>query len=252
VIPAHDLHHVKTVTEATDQPARRVLIADPETAVRREVRTACEQDGFDVLEAESGADAMREFEESKPSVVLLEVTLPDVSGFDVCRDIRKTDTSTPVIMISNRSDEIDVVVGLEIGADDYLTKPLRLRELLARMAAHLRKARMEAFDYNRGRMEFKDLTIDVNERRVMRSGSEVDLTHTEFDLLSFLAQNAGKVLSREKILNTIWGYEYPIETRVIDVHIRNLRRKIEPTPARPFYILAVPGIGYRFTNARSG
>ena len=243
---------MKAVTDTADQPARKVLVVDPEAAVRREVRQACEQDGFDVVEAESGADALREFEDTKPSVVLLEVTLPDMSGFDVCRDIRKTDTQTPIVMVSSRSDEIDVVVGLEIGADDYVTKPLRLRELLARVAAHLRKARMEAFDYNRGRMEFKDLVIDVNERRVLRSGIEVDLTHTEFDLLSYLAQNAGKVLSREKILNTIWGYEYPIETRVIDVHIRNLRRKIEPTPARPFYILAVPGIGYRFTNARSG
>ena len=230
--------------------ARKVLVVDPEPAVRREVRQACEQDGFEVAEAESGADALREFEEGKPSIIVLEVTLPDLSGFDVCREIRKTDTSTPILMVSSRSDEIDVVVGLEIGADDYLTKPLRLRELVARIAAHLRKSRMEAFDYNRGRMEFKDLVIDVNERRVLRSHSEVDLTHTEFDLLSFLAQNAGKVLSREKILNTIWGYEYPIETRVIDVHIRNLRRKIETVPSRPFYILAVPGIGYRFTNAR--
>jgi len=243
---------VKSLTDNPDQPARKVLIVDPEAPIRREVRIACEQDGFDVAEAENGADAIREFEEGKPSVVILEVTLPDMSGFDVCREIRKSDTSTPVLMVSNRSDEIDVVVGLEIGADDYITKPLRLRELLARIAAHLRKARMEAFDYNRGRMEFKDLVIDVNERRVVRSGSEVDLTHTEFDLLAFLAQNAGKVLSSEKILNTIWGYEYPIETRVIDVHIRKLRRKIEPMPARPFYILAVPGIGYRFTNARSG
>jgi two-component system alkaline phosphatase synthesis response regulator PhoP len=238
--------------DASEPLARRILVVEPETPVRREVRQACEQDGFEVVEAESGADALREFEESKPALVVLEVTLPDMSGFDVCRELRKSDTTTPVIMVSSRSDEIDVVVGLEIGADDYVTKPLRLRELLARVAAHLRKSRLEAFDYSRGRLEFKDLVIDVNERRVMRSGSEVDLTHTEFDLLAFLAQNAGKVLSREKILNTIWGYEYPIETRVIDVHIRNLRRKIEPQPARPFYILAVPGIGYRFTNARPG
>ncbi len=239
-------------TESPDAPPRKVLIVDPEATVRRDVRLACEQDGFDVIEAETGADAIREFEEQRPSAVLLEVALPDQSGFDVCRELRKLDGSTPIIMVSSRSDEIDVVVGLEIGADDYVVKPLRLRELLARVAAHLRKARIESFDYNRGRMEFKDLVIDVNERRVMRSGDEIDLTHTEFDLLAHLAQNAGKVLSREKILNTIWGYEYPIETRVIDVHIRNLRRKIEPQPARPFYILAVPGIGYRFTNARPG
>ncbi len=131
-----------------------------------------------------------------------------------------------------------------------MTKPLRLSELAARVAADLRRARMESAEAMRTRLEFRDLVIDVNERRIYKSGKEVELTHTEFDLLTFLASNAGKVLSREKILNSIWGYEYPIETRVIDVHIRNLRRKIETQPARPYYILAVPGIGYRFTNAR--
>jgi DNA-binding response OmpR family regulator len=118
------------------------------------------------------------------------------------------------------------------------------------MAAHLRRARLENAEASRSRLEFRDLVIDVNERRTYKNSHEVELTHTEFDLLTFLASNAGKVLSREKILNSIWGYEYPIETRVIDVHIRNLRRKIESQPSRPYYILAVPGIGYRFTNAR--
>jgi DNA-binding response OmpR family regulator len=236
----------------SEPPARRILIVDPEATARREIKLACEQDGYEVLECDTGQEALKQLEEAKPSLILLEVTLPDLSGFDVCRDIRKLDAAVPVVMLSARSDEIDVVVGLEIGADDYVVKPVRMRELLARIAAHLRKARMESYDSSRGRLEFKDLLIDVNERRVFRGEQEVDLTHTEFDLLAFLAANAGKVLSREKILNTIWGYEYPIETRVIDVHIRNLRRKIEAQPARPYYILAVPGIGYRFTNARPG
>src|SRR5919201_1020730 len=230
--------------------ARKILVVDPEVISRRDMRAACEQDGYDVVEADTGADALRLIGEQKPNLVLLELALPDMTGFDVCRELRKLDPSVPVIMVSARSDEIDVVVGLEIGADDYVVKPLRVRVLMARVAAHMRKARAEAFDFNRGRLEFKDLVIDVNERRVFRTDKEVDLTHTEFDLLSYLASNAGKVLSREKILNTIWGYEYPIETRVIDVHIRNLRRKIEVVPSRPFYILAVPGNGYRFTNAR--
>ena len=186
----------------------------------------------------------------RPNLVLLEVALPDASGFDICRELRKKDTAVPVIMMSSRSEEIDAVVALEIGADDYVVKPLRLRELAARIAAHLRRTRMESAETTRNRLEFRDLVIDVNERRIYRGGQEVELTHTEFDLLTFLASNAGKVLSREKILNSIWGYEYPIETRVIDVHIRNLRRKIEAQPSRPYYILAVPGIGYRFTNAR--
>jgi len=239
------------VISATES-SRKVLIVDPDTATRREVRTACTQDGSQVLEAETGADALRELGAARPSVVLLEVALPDGSGFDVCRELRKVDAGVPVIMMSSRSDEIDVVVALEIGADDYVTKPLRIRELVARMAAHLRRTRLESVEATRSRLEFRDLVIDINERRIYKASKEVELTHTEFDLLTFLAGNAGKVLSREKILNSIWGYEYPIETRVIDVHIRNLRRKIETQPSRPYYILAVPGIGYRYTNARPG
>ncbi len=230
--------------------ARKVLLVDPDAASRREVRSACAQDGYQVVEADTGAEGLRQLESARPSLVLLEVALPDASGFDVCRELRKKDAATPVIMMSSRADEIDAVVALEIGADDYVVKPLRLRELAARIAAHLRRTRMESADSTRNRLEFRDLLIDVNERRIYKAGEEVELTHTEFDLLTFLASNAGKVLSREKILNSIWGYEYPIETRVIDVHIRNLRRKIESQPSRPYYILAVPGIGYRFTNAR--
>ena len=235
---------------AQSNGARKVLIVDGDSATRRDVRSACAQDGYQVLEADSGAEALRQIESVRPNLVLLEVALPDASGFDVCRELRKKDSAVPVIMMSSRSDEIDAVVALEIGADDYVTKPLRLRELVARMAAHLRRARVENAEAMRSRLEFRDLVVDVNERRTYKNGKEVELTHTEFDLLTFLAANAGKVLSREKILNSIWGYEYPIETRVIDVHIRNLRRKIETQPSRPYYILAVPGIGYRFTNAR--
>jgi DNA-binding response OmpR family regulator len=237
---------------AAAESARKVLVVEPDHATRREIRQVCEQDGYQVVEADGGSEALRQLEHTRPNVVLLEVTLPDAAGFDVCRDLRKMDATVPVIMMSSRSDEIDAVVALEIGADDYVTKPLRLRELVARMAAHLRRARLENAEAMRSRLEFRDLVIDVNERRTYKGGREVELTHTEFDLLTFLASNAGKVLSREKILNSIWGYEYPIETRVIDVHIRNLRRKIETQPSRPYYILAVPGIGYRFTNARPG
>jgi DNA-binding response OmpR family regulator len=232
------------------ETTRKVLVAEPDAATRREIRQACEQDGYQVMEADNGADTLRQVEQARPTIVLLEVTLPDAAGFDICRELRKIDTGVPVIMMSSRSDEIDVVVALEIGADDYVSKPLRLRELVARMAAHLRRSRLESAESTRSRLEFRDLVIDVNERRTYKGSKEVELTHTEFDLLTFLASNAGKVLSREKILNSIWGYEYPIETRVIDVHIRNLRRKIETQPSRPYYILAVPGIGYRFTNAR--
>jgi len=224
---------------------------DGDAAFRRELRAECEQFGDQVIEAESAADGLREFEERSPNLVLLDAVLPDGSGLDVCRSIRRSDPKVPILMVSARGEEIDVVVGLEIGADDYVIKPVRMRELLARITAHLRKARLETTESNAGRLEFKDLVIDINERRIFKEGSEVDLTHTEFDLLAYLAGHAGKVMSREKILNHVWGYEYPIETRLIDVHIRNLRRKIETNSSRPYYILAVPGIGYRFTSART-
>jgi DNA-binding response OmpR family regulator len=234
-----------------DVGSPRLLIIDGDAAFRRELRAECEQFGYQVIEAESGADGLREFAERSPSLVLLEAVLPDGSGLDVCRSLRRSDPKVPILMVSARGEEIDVVVGLEIGADDYVIKPVRMRELLARITAHLRKARLETTESNAGRLEFRDLVIDINERRIFKEGSEVDLTHTEFDLLAYLAGHAGKVMSREKILNHVWGYEYPIETRLIDVHIRNLRRKIETNSSRPYYILAVPGIGYRFTSART-
>jgi DNA-binding response OmpR family regulator len=229
----------------------RLLIIDGDAAFRRELRVECEQFGYQVIEAETAADGLRQFEERSPNLVLLEAVLPDGSGLDVCRNVRRSDPKVPILMVSARGEEIDVVVGLEIGADDYVIKPVRMRELLARITAHLRKARLETTESTAGRLEFKDLVIDINERRIFKEGSEVDLTHTEFDLLAYLAGHAGKVMSREKILNHVWGYEYPIETRLIDVHIRNLRRKIETNSSRPYYILAVPGIGYRFTSART-
>ncbi len=235
-----------------DLPDRRLLIADPDSRMRAEVGEACRQDGFDVVEAATGQEALNTAQETHPCAVLLEVNLPDMSGFDVCRELRRRGTDVPIILVSTRADEIDVVVGLEIGADDYVTKPVRLRELTARVAANLRRARLDGQEIRRTRLEFKDLVIDLNERRVVRQDDEIALTHTEFELLALLAANAGKALSRERILQHIWGpgHQGDIETRVIDVHVRNLRRKIEVEPSRPFYVLAVPGIGYRFTNAR--
>ena len=235
----------------TGQGQRRVLIVDDDALIRRTVRLTCEKEGYSVQEAENGRDALARLDLSRPDIVLLDVMLPDVSGFDVCREMRRAGLRVPILFLSARTEEIDVVVGLEIGADDYIVKPFRPRELLARLAAHLRKARAEPPDGD-GRLVFRDLVIDTEERRLYKHGQEVALTHTEFDLLSLMAGNAGKVLSREHILNAVWGYDYPIETRVIDVHVRNLRRKIEDDPSHPLHILAVPGVGYRFTASRAG
>jgi DNA-binding response OmpR family regulator len=226
----------------------RVLVVDDDALIRKAVRLTCESEGYAVQEADRGTDVLERIENFHPDIILLDLMLPDLSGFDVCREIRRAGHRMPVVILSAKNEEIDVVLGLEIGADDYINKPFRPRELLARIAAHLRKAKETRSDVRPedGRLIFRDLVIDTSERRVLRSDQDVILTHTEFDLLAYLATNAGKVLSRERILSSVWGYEHPIETRVIDVHVRNLRRKIEPDPAQPRYILAVPGIGYRF------
>jgi DNA-binding response OmpR family regulator len=226
----------------------RVLVVDDDALIRKAVRLTCESEGYAVQEADRGTDVLERIENFHPDIILLDLMLPDLSGFDVCREIRRAGHRMPVVILSAKNEEIDVVLGLEIGADDYINKPFRPRELLARIAAHLRKAKETRSDVRPedGRLIFRDLVIDTSERRVLRSEQDVILTHTEFDLLAYLATNAGKVLSRERILSSVWGYEHPIETRVIDVHVRNLRRKIEPDPAQPRYILAVPGIGYRF------
>src|ERR1700737_3992479 len=164
-------------------PAKKILIVDDEAMIRKAVHLALEKEGYEVVEAETGGEALRRIELSKPDLILLDIMLPDVSGFDVCRDIRRAGSRVPILILSAKSEEIDVVVGLEIGADDYIVKPFRPRELLARIAAHLRKARQDDERGDDGRMVFRDLVIDVNERRVFRGGVEVSLTHTEFDLL---------------------------------------------------------------------
>src|SRR6202158_4644093 len=160
------------------ESSRKVLIIDPDAPVRREIRAACEQDGVQVIEADGGAEAMRQVESAHPNLILLEVTLPDGSGLDVCRELRKLDPTVPVIMMSTRSDEIDVVVALEIGADDYVSKPLRLRELVARLTAPLRRTRFESAEAMRSRLEFRELVIDVNERRAGKAGKEGGGRHT--------------------------------------------------------------------------
>ncbi|MBO0684039.1 MAG: response regulator transcription factor [Candidatus Dormibacteraeota bacterium] len=230
---------------------RRLLIVDPDRAARRQVRAACEEDGYEVVEAGGRAQALARFRESRPWLVLLEVALPDGSGFEICSELRALDQHVGIILVSSEGDEREAVTGLELGADDYLVKPVRLRELVARVGATLRRVRMGPPAVIPARLEFTHLVIDPGERRVIRGGEEVKLTHTEFDLLWLLARNAGRVLTREAILEQVWASGPPLEaeTRVIDVHVRNLRKKIEAVPSRPVHILAVPGIGYRFTNA---
>lgn len=232
----------------------RVLVVEDDEGLRRAIRLTCESEGYLVSELDRGGPAAARAEAFRPDIILLDLMLPDTSGFDVCRELRRRGDQTPILILSGRNEEIDVVLGLEIGADDYIQKPFRPRELLARIALHLRKARAQtARDRSNGpaHLRFRGLTLDQAERRVTRPHGEVTLTHTEFDLLACLAQSAGQVLSRQRIMDAVWGFGHPIDTRVIDVHVRNLRRKIEDDPSRPHFILAVPGVGYRFAGVQA-
>lgn len=226
---------------------QKILVVEDDEIVRRTIRHTCESEGYLVSVVDRGGLALERAESFHPDLVLLDLMLPDMNGFDICRELRGRGLRMPILILSAKNEEIDIVLGLEIGADDYIQKPFRPRELLARMAAHLRKARTtRAGEQEDGRLTFRGLTVDIQERRVIRDDLDVNVTHTEFDLLAFLAQNAGQAIAREKILAAVWGHDQPLATRVIDVHVRNLRRKIEDDPGQPRYILAVPGIGYRF------
>jgi len=226
---------------------KTILMIEDDQSTRDLVRMACQGQNFTLVEAENGEKGMEILGKNPPDLVLLDLNLPGVSGMDVCRQLRSDGTQVPIIMITGKSDTIDVVVGLEVGADDYVTKPFEVRELVARMGAHLRRAEQAvATQQPKTRFEFPGLTIDMNSRQVWRDGREVVLTLTEFNLLSLLASQAGQVVSRGELLRKVWGYEIEIETRTVDAHIYRLRKKIERDSEKPSYIHSVPGIGYRF------
>jgi two-component system response regulator MtrA len=233
----------------TDAVGAKILIVEDDALVRKAVRLTCESENFVVEEVSRGGDALAALTKFRPDVVLLDIKLPDVVGFDVCREIRSAGFDTPVIILSAQNDEIDVVLGLEIGANDYVAKPFRPRELLARIAAQLRGTSAAPPSRDAGeKLAFGDLVILPPERRVMRAGNEIELTHTEFDLLLHMASHAGHVLSHENIFSAVWGINEPHRSRVLPVHVGNLRRKVEADATHPRFILTVPGIGYRFAQ----
>ena len=231
------------------EPNTKVLVVEDDPLVRKAIRMTCESESMVVREVDRGSQVLEAVNSFQPDVVILDIKLPDVVGFDVCRDIRAAGHTMPVIILSAQNEEIDVVLGLEIGANDYVSKPFRPRELIARIAAQLRRNNKKSQKQS-STEEFSvgGLQIFPGERRVVRDGVDIDLTHTEFDLLLHLASNAGRVISHENIFATVWGMTEPHRSRVLPVHIGNLRRKVEEDPARPRYILTVPGIGYRFAQ----
>ena len=206
------------------------------------MKLALEDEGWEVSEATNGEDAIASFARQPSDVVLIDIMLPGIDGFDVCRAIRRL-SDVPIIMVTARADTHDVVAGLDAGADDYLTKPFVPKELSARIRAMLRRAR--SADTGVTRMRFADLEIVPQEGTVTRGGEPIHLTKTEFRLLVELAANAGRVFSREALLEKVWGHDYFGDGRLVDVHIRRLRTKVEADPAEPRYVVTVRGLGYK-------
>ena len=246
-------------TQGEVRQPERVLVVDDEPVIRETVAFNLRREGLQVLLASSGPEAIAQARTQDPDLVVLDVMLPGLDGFEVCRQIREYST-VPILLLSARSEEIDRVVGLEIGADDYLTKPFAMRELVARVRAMLRRARMaraaiQTADAVPSPAEAPssarpvvagDLVLDPARREATLRGQPLALKPKEFDLLLYFARHPGIVLTREALLRQVWGYDHPMDTRTVDVHIRWLRQKIEEDPAEPARILTVRGHGYRF------
>ena len=218
------------------------LAVEDDERIRSAVKLALEDEGWTVDEAESGEEAIEKFNRSTPDVVLIDIMLPGIDGFELCRTLRRT-SDVPVVMVTARNDTHDIVAGLEAGADDYLTKPFAPKELSARIRALLRRIRPSTQGH--ARLVFGDLELIPDEGKVLREGTEVHLTKTEFRLLCELAESPGKVLSREALLDKVWGYDYFGDGRLVDVHIRRLRTKVESDAANPRHVVTVRGLGYR-------
>ena len=224
--------------------ATKVLVVDDETFIVKGTKFSLEQDGMDVDAAYDGEEAYNMIQEKEYDIVILDVMLPKMDGVTVCQMVREF-SSVPILMLTAKGEDMDKILGLEYGADDYMTKPFNILELKARIKAILRRYRHHA-EKETNVQEFRDLKVDYDSRRVFISGTEANLTAKEFDLLELLSKNVGKVYSREKLLDVVWGYDYPGDVRTVDVHVRRLREKIEPNPGDPLYIQTKWGVGYFF------
>ncbi len=223
---------------------KTILVVDDEPTLDATLKYNLERESFRVLEAADGESALEAARSGRPDLIVLDLMLPGLSGLEVCRILRK-ETRVPIIMLTAKDAEVDKVVGLETGADDYVTKPFGMPELMARVRALLRRAE-PAEDDALDVVESGDLRVDLARREVQRAGSPLRLKPKELDLLGFFMRRRGRVLSREELLNQVWGYEFADDTRTVDVHVRWLRQKIEPDPAQPSRLITVRGVGYRF------
>jgi DNA-binding response OmpR family regulator len=221
-----------------------ILLVEDDPTLSETLRYNLEREGYTVLMANDGALGLELARQEQPDLVILDVMLPRLDGFSICRILRQ-EGDTPILMLTARQDEVDRIAGLELGADDYVSKPFSLGELLARVRAVLRRTERRT-PSNREVLEAGGLRIDTGSRRAWRSNLELSLSQKEFDLLTCLVRNRGMALSRDVLLERVWGYDFLGDSRTVDVHIRWLREKVEPDPGRPMYIQTVRGIGYRF------
>jgi DNA-binding response OmpR family regulator len=226
----------------------RILLVDDEQPVQKLLTYPLEKEGYEVVQALDGQQALAQFDEQQFDLVVLDIMLPRMDGLEVCRRLRAK-SQVPIIMLTAKAEEIDKVLGLELGADDYITKPFSMREFRSRVRAALRRAEMApALDADEEPLERGALRIDFAKRRTELRGEPVTLTYVEFEILSALARSPGRVFTRDMLLDRIWGDSSYRDPRTIDVHIRHLREKIEPDPKKPEYLLTVRGVGYRFKD----
>lgn len=228
--------------------SKKVLIVDDEKNIVEILKFNLKKEGFDTIEAYDGEQAIERALSDKPDLILLDVMLPKMDGFTVCRKLRQQ-ISTPILMLTAREEEVDKVLGLELGADDYITKPFSQRELMARVKANIRRVSIEETEVSQGNfIRCGSLAIDVDRYEVKREGNVIELTLREFELVKFLAMHPGQIFSRENLLEKVWGYEYYGDVRTVDVTIRRVREKLERDPSACEYIMTKRGVGYYFNK----
>ncbi len=230
---------------------RKVLIVDDERSIVDILRYNLEKNDMTAICAYDGLEGLRLARESDPDVILLDVMLPGMDGFEVCRTLRAEGNNVPIIMITAREEETDKVFGLELGADDYITKPFSMRELLARVRTNMRRAASMAPavpDEHDDQIRIKDIVIDRTRRAVYKNGQELELTQREYELIRFMAEDPGRVMSREELMGSVWQYDYFGDLRAVDVAVRRLREKLEDNPSEPVYVMTKRGAGYYFAD----
>jgi DNA-binding response OmpR family regulator len=231
---------------AEEQNRAKILVVEDEPNMVMGLRDNFEFEGYEVITARDGAEGLQLALEESPDLVVLDVMMPRMSGLEVCKQLRAQRSSIPIIMLTARGQEIDKVVGLELGADDYVTKPFSIRELLARVKAVLRRTSVLPKDQDQH--SFGDIEVDLRRCRVLRSGQPLEVSSKEFELLKYFICHSGETLSRNQLLEDVWGYEHYPTTRTVDTHLVRLRQKLEPNPEQPQYFLTVHGTGYRFVG----